>query len=379
MKTKILFAFIAFIFCNCNSNDQKIPSQNLDLVINRTMQENKLPGLAISIVRNDSVILAKGYGVRKLEESAPVNEHTLFQIASITKSFTSTLLGILVDRGKIKWTDPIIKYIPGFETSDPFVTQRLTIQDLLSLRSGLLGAETLNGSSRTDLIPQIKSLKISNSFRIIQTSYNLNVTLAGLIAEIIEGKSWETLVTNELIVPLEMKETYTDIPSALSATKNVSTPYTLDKEKKVVPTEWAETGIYGPADVIISSVYDLSNYMKLYLNNGIFKNKTIINSTILNQIQTPQIITESYKDYFNPKANLLAFGSGCVISDYKGIKIIQMAGMISGSTSLITLIPSEKTGIAILTNEAGAYGAFHPIIYEIIDNLLPSKEHLSKD
>ena len=379
MKTKILFAFIALIFCNCFSNGQKIPSQNLDLVINKTMQENKLPGLAISVVKNDSIILAKGYGVRKLEESAPVNEHTLFQVASITKSFTSTLLGILVDRGKIKWTDPIIKYIPGFETSDPFVTQSLTIQDLLSLRSGLLGAETLNGSSRTDLIPQIKSLKISNSFRIIQTSYNLNVTLAGLIAEIIEGKSWETLVTNELIVPLEMKETYTDIPSALSATKNVSTPYTLDKEKKVVPTEWAETGIYGPADAIISSVFDLSNYMKLYLNNGIFKNKTIINSTILNQIQTPQIITESYKDYFNPKANLLAFGSGCVISDYKGIKIIQMAGMISGSTSLITLIPSEKTGIAILTNEAGAYGAFHPIIYEIIDNLLTSKGHLSKD
>lgn len=272
MRTKILFAFIAFFICNYSSNSQKIPSPNLDLVINKTMQENKLPGLAIAIVKDDSLVFTKGYGVRKLGESAPVNEHTLFQVASITKSFTTTLLGILVDRGKIKWTDPVIKYIPGFETSEPFVTQRLTIQDIVSLRSGFLGAEKLNGASRTDLIPQIKNLKISDSFRTIQTSYNLNITLAGLIAEIIEGKSWETLVSNELIVPLKMKETYTDISSALSATKNVSTQYYLDQEKKVVPTEWAETGIYGPADAIISNVFDLSNYMELYLNNGIFEN-----------------------------------------------------------------------------------------------------------
>jgi len=374
MRTQILLIIIMFFFCSCSSNNHKIYYQDLDLVINKTIQENKLPGLAIALVKDDSVIFAKGYGVRKLGESAPIDEHTLFQAASITKSFTATLLGILVDRGKVKWTDPVINYIPGFETSEPFVTQRLTIQDLVSLRSGLLGAETLHGTSRIELIPQIKNLKISNSFRVIQTSYNLNFTLAGLIAEIIEGKSWETLVNNELIVPLKMKETYTDIPSALAATKNVSTPYFIDKEKNVIPTEWEETGIYGPADAIISNVIDLTNYIKLYLNNGIFENESIVNSETLEQIQTPQMITaEFFKDYFNPKANFMTFGSGCAISDYKGFKIIQMAGMISGSTSLITLIPSEKIGIAIQTNMAAAVNTFSPINYKIIDNLLSTK------
>ncbi len=187
--------------------------------------------------------------------------------ASITKSFTATLLGILADRGKIKWTDPVIKYIPDFETNEPFVTQRLTIQYLVSLRSGFLGRDTLKGLSRIDLLPQIKNLKISNSFRISQTSYNLNYTLAGLIAEMIEGKNWDTL----------------------------------------------------------------------------------------DQIQIPQIITATWaKDYFNPIANFMTFGSGCAVSDYKGIKIIQMAGMISGSTSLLTVVPSENTGIAIQTNMAAA-------------------------
>jgi len=374
MRTQILLIIIVFFFCSCSSDNQKISYQDLDLVINKTMQENKLPGLAIALVKDDSVILAKGYGVRKLGESVPVDEHTLFQAASITKSFTATLLGILVDRGKVKWTDPVINYIPDFETSEPFVTQRLTIQDLVSLRSGLLGAETLHGTNRIDLIPQIKNLKISNSFRVVQTSYNLNFTLAGLIAEIVEGKSWETLVNNELIVPLKMKETFTDIPSALAASKNVATPYLIDKEKNVIPTEWEETGIYAPADAVISNVIDLTNYIKLYLNNGIFENESIVNFETLAQIQTPQMITAGvFKDYYNPKANLMTFGSGCAISDYKGLKIIQMAGMISGSTSLITLIPSEKVGIVIQTNMADAVNTFSPINYKIIDDLLSTR------
>ena len=283
MRTEIILTVIAFLFCSCSSKNQSVSYQDLDSVIYKTMQENKLPGLAIALVKGDSVIFAKGYGVRKLGESAPVDEHTLFQAASITKSFTATLLGILVDRGKLKWTDPVINYIPDFETSEPFVTQTLTIQDLVSLRSGLLGAETLQGTSRIDLIPQIKNLKISNSFRVVQTSYNLNYTLAGLISEKIEGKSWETLVNDELIIPLKMNETFTDIPSALAATKNVSTPYFIDNEKNVVPTEWEETGIYGPADAIISNVTDLTNYIKLYLNNGIFENKSIIFGNIATQ------------------------------------------------------------------------------------------------
>ncbi len=375
MRAHILLISVVFLFCSCTSNNQKISYKDLDMVIEKTMKENKLPGLAIAIVKDDSVIFAKGYGVRKLGESAPVNEHTLFQAASITKSFTATLLGILADRGKIKWTDPVIKYIPGFETSEPFVTQRLTIQDLVSLRSGLLGGDTLHGENRMDLIPQIKNLKISNSFRISPTSYNLNYTLAGLIAEMIEGENWETLLKNELIIPLQMTETYSDIPSALAATENVSTPYYIDNEQ-VLPTEWEETEIYDPADAIISNVMDLANYIRLYLNNGLFENDTIVHPETIDQIQMPQIITPGWaKEYFNPKANFMTFGSGCSISDYKGIKIIQMAGMISGSTSLLTLVPSENTGIAIQTNMAGAVKTLVPVNYKIIDDLLSLKDH----
>jgi CubicO group peptidase (beta-lactamase class C family) len=116
---------------------------------------------------DDSIIYAKGFGVRKTGEPDPVNEHTLYEGASITKSFTATLIGRLVDQGKLKWTDPVIKYIQDFETSEPFVTQNLTIQDLLTFRSGLMDGDKLRGKNRTELIPQIKTLKISNSFRLI--------------------------------------------------------------------------------------------------------------------------------------------------------------------------------------------------------------------
>jgi len=335
------------------------------------MQENKLPGLAITIVKDNSIIFAKGYGVRKLGESAPVDEHTLFQAASITKSFTATFLGILADQGKLKWTDPVKKYIPDFETSESFVTQNMTIQDLVSLRSGLLGGDTLHGESRMDLIPQIKNLKVSNAFRIDQTSYNLNYTLAGFVAEIIEGKSWEEMVKREILSPLKMNETYTNIQSALSSSKNIAYPHRI-KDGKVISIEWNDFGaIYSPAEGIVSNVVDLAKWIRLQLNRGTLENISIIKSETLDDIQNPQTLTlDQFKGYFNPQANIMAIGLGWLISDYKGLKVIQMGGLFPGTSNLITIIPSRKVGIVIQSNISHAFNSFVQINYKLFDDLI---------
>jgi len=368
---KFVFLFSIFLLFTVNRAYSQIavPS-DLNLFVNKVMQENKLPGIALAIVKDDAVVYAKGYGVRTPGKSELVDEHTLFQAASITKSFTATLLGILVDRGKLKWTDPVIKYLPEFETSEPFVTQQLTIQDLFTLRSGIIGGDTLKGKVRTDLIPQIKNLKISNSFRVTQTSYNLSYTLAGLIAETVEGKSWEELIRKELLEPLKMKESFTDIHSAVSSSMNVSTPNYFE-EGKIISTKWDAGGIYGPAEALITNVVDLAKYIRLYLKKGTFENNLLIKPETLDKMQTPQMIPASFaKEYFNPKANIMTMGLGWFISDYRGLKVIQMAGLSSGDTNLITLIPEKNIGIVIQTNMAGAFDAFAPINYKIIDELL---------
>ena len=119
------------------------------------MQTFEVPGLALAIVKDDGVVLAKGYGVRKLGEPAPVDARTLFGIASNTKAFTATALGLLVEEGKVEWDAPVVRYLPAFAMWDPFVTRELTVRDLLVHRSGLgLGAGDLLWWPAVDLRPQ---------------------------------------------------------------------------------------------------------------------------------------------------------------------------------------------------------------------------------
>jgi CubicO group peptidase (beta-lactamase class C family) len=370
MKARILLTIMVLLLTGHILNSQELHKKDLDNFINNIIKKNQLPGLSIAIVFKDSVIHAKGFGIKKIGGSDPVDEHTLYQAASITKSFTATLIGILVDQGKIKWNDPIKKYIPEFETSEPFVTQRLTIQDMLTLRSGLLGGDTLRGANRTTLIPQIKNLQITNSFRLTQSSYNLSYTLLGLIAENMEGKSWEEMVKYKIFTPLNMHETFTDIPAALSSTKNVSIPHYIENAK-VIPTEWDECGIYSPADGIFSNVMDLAKWAKLILHDGTIGNDTIISSEVLKRMLSPQtIVANMFKEYFNPKSNLIALGFGWFVSDYKGYTVIQMGGLSSGTTNVLTIIPSKKIGIVIQTNMGGVFDSLVPINYKILDDLL---------
>ena len=111
------------------SRAQARPPADLDSFVARSMKTFDVPGIAVAIVKDGKVVMAKGYGVRKLGEASPVNERTLFAIGSVSKSFTAAALGMLVDEGKMKWDDPVIKHLPNFLLKDPFVTRELTIRD----------------------------------------------------------------------------------------------------------------------------------------------------------------------------------------------------------------------------------------------------------
>src|SRR5437867_6901335 len=108
----------------------KPPLAGFDQYITQAMQDWKVPGLAIAVVKNDSIVLMKGYGTRTMGNAEPVDEHTLFAIGSSSKAFTATLVAMLVDEGKMRWDDPITLYLPGFQLYDPYVSRELTIRDV---------------------------------------------------------------------------------------------------------------------------------------------------------------------------------------------------------------------------------------------------------
>jgi len=191
----------------------RLPAQlprDLDAYVIRVMRDFEVPGLAIAVVQDGRVLLAKGYGVRKLGESTPVDERTLFGIASNTKAFTATALGILVEEGKIRWDAPVIDYLPGFAMYDPFVTRELTIRDLLVHRSGLgLGAGDLlwwptSTYDRKEIARRLRYIKPATSFRSAYAYDNVLYLVAGQVIETVSGQSWEDFVQTRILARVGM-------------------------------------------------------------------------------------------------------------------------------------------------------------------------------
>jgi len=183
------------------------PPSDLDAYVTSVLKTFAVPGLSVAIVKNGRVVLAKGYGIRKIGDSSRVDEHTLFGIGSNTKAFTSALLAKLVDEGKITWDDKVYERLPGFQMYDPYVSHEMTIRDLLTHKSGMgLGEGDLlfwphTTYSRNEIVYRLRFMKPQSSFRSHYAYDNLMYIAAGQIIAALTGKSWEDNVRQQIFAP----------------------------------------------------------------------------------------------------------------------------------------------------------------------------------
>ncbi len=193
---------------------QQVPT-DLDAYVARAMQTFGVPGISVAIVKDGKVVLAKGYGVRKLGDSTPVDENTLFGIGSNTKAFTAAAMATLVDEGKLDWDDPVYERLKGFEMYDPYVSKEMRIRDLLCHRSGLgLGEGDLmfwphTTFTRDEVVYRVRFLKPATSFRSHYAYNNLMFVTAGQLVAENTGKTWDDYVREKIFVPLGMNNTNT--------------------------------------------------------------------------------------------------------------------------------------------------------------------------
>jgi CubicO group peptidase (beta-lactamase class C family) len=213
------------------------PAQtDLDAYVTRVLKEFEVPGLAVAIVKDGKVVMAKGYGVRKLGEPTAVDENTLFGIASNTKAFTAAALAMLVDEGKISWDDPVVKHLSGFQLYDSYVTREMTIRDLLTHRSGLgLGAGDLlwwppTDFSRDELVSRLRFIKPASSFRSRYAYDNVLYMVAGQVITAVTSKSWDDFIKERIFSPLGMTTSNTSV-TAFSSSSNVATPHAKFNER----------------------------------------------------------------------------------------------------------------------------------------------------
>jgi len=354
------------------------PAQDyVDRVVERARQEFDVPGISVAIVKDGNVVLAKGYGVRKLGEAAPVTAHSLFRIASNTKAFTTAALAMLVDEGKIRWDDAVIGHMRDFQMYDPYVTRELTVRDLLVHRSGLgLGAGDLmffppSDLSREEIIRRLRFVKPATSFRSGYAYDNLLYLVAGQLIPAVTGKSWDDFVKERIFIPLGMTSTNTST-QALKGASDVAIPHSKAGGKlEALPHEDVDNN--APAGAINSCVADLAKWVTVQLNHGDMGSSRLFSEAQSKEMWSAQTIMPIGDAPGGALAalhpNFSAYGLGWGLSDYRGKKIVFHTGGLSGYVSRVTMIPDLKLGVVVLTNQE-ATGAFQAVTYTILDHYL---------
>ncbi len=349
------------------------PLKGLDAYILKAMKDWEVPGLAVAVVKDDKVILAKGYGVKEIGKTDPVDENTLFAIGSNTKAFTATALALLVQDRKLSWDDHAADLLKGFQLFDPYVTRELTVRDLLSHRSGLgrRGDALWYGQDfgRDEILRRIRFLKPNSSFRSQYGYQNIMVMAAGQIIPAVAGVSWDEFVKERLFKPLGMTRSNTstkDLPDAV----NVASPHTK-RDGKVVAIPYRNIDNIAPAGSINSSVKEMALWHRFQLGNGKFDGKQILDPAVLQVTHDPHImipLSPGQRKKF-PSTHFMAYGLGWVLQDYRGREIIWHNGGIDGMLSHQGFLPEENLGIIVLTN-SDSNGLDAALFYRIVDAFL---------
>ncbi len=357
VKTVLVVAALAPIVPSTGTAQQREPWPGYDAYVNAALATWKVPGVGIAIVRNDSIVYAKGYGVREIGKAGPVNERTIFAIGSSSKAFTAAALAMLVDEGKVRWDDPATKYLSNLQLFDPYATRELSIRDILSHRSGLSRGDMMwYGSEfdRDEILRRVRFLQPSWSFRSQFGYQNLMYLAAGQVTARVANTTWDDFVTRRIFQPLGMNATNTTI-RALAGQSNVASPHAeIDDTVRAIP--WRNIDNIAPAGSINSNVVDMAQWVRLHLGKGKYGGRQLITAANLEEMHTPHTIIRQDPGFrmLFPGVNFFEYGLGWFLQDYRSKKVVHHGGNIDGMSALVTMIPEDNFGMVVLTNANGS-------------------------
>ena len=378
IRNSIVFLAAAALAAAPAGAQQALPfaQAELDAQVQRALREFQVPGAAIAIVKDGRVVMERGFGVRRLGEAAPVDEHTLFQIASNSKAFTSAALAMLVDEGKLGWDDRVIDHLPWFRLSDPYATREFTIRDLLTHRSGMgLGAGDLlwyrSTYSPREVMERIRVVPLVTSFRSAYAYDNVLYGVAGEVVAAVSGQRWEDFVRDRMFAPLGMTESVT-LASRTPAGGNVAVPHSrFQGALRVVRADTMDNN--AAAAAIVASVHDLARWMIAQLDSGRIagSERRLWSAARTREMWTgvtPIPIGGGAPQLAAYTPNFHLYGLGWFLRDYRGMKVATHTGGAAGMTSRTVLVPELKLGIVMLTN--GESPAMTAVPWWIMDRYL---------
>lgn len=309
----------------------------------------QVPGMAIGVVLDGEVILARGIGWRDRDQEAPVTERTVFAIGSATKAFTALALATLVDDGTLDFDTPVRDYLPDFALHDPMATERATTRDLLCHRTGLPRHDLLwYGSrlSREELYRRLPHLELSEDFRVRWQYQNLMYMTAGYLGGTLVGATWEQLVADRVLEPLSMRGANFSVAES-QRLEDHARPYDVrDGELTEIP--FRDLSSIGPAGSINANLEDMITWVRLHLGGGEVDGVRVLSRPVIDELHTPQmVISRPVTELATP---MIAYAMGWFVEPYRGRRALHHGGNIDGFSSLVTFMPDDGLGVVILTN-----------------------------
>src|SRR5579875_3350519 len=312
--------------------------EGIDDFIQSVMQDIKVPGLALAVVKDGEVLLARGYGKRNAAGDLAVTPQTLFAIGSSSKAFTAMALAVLVDEGKLDWETPVRHYIPSFKLYDAFASERLTPRDLLIHSSGL---------PRHDLAWYQSTISRKDLFDRLQFFEPLGMTNANFSVH-------DSQRTGDFALPYK------------------------EVEGEVQPIAFYDRfQAVGPAGSINADVLSMAKWISCFLNRGAYGNEgqRLVSEAQFNQLITPQMVCpplptlfERYEETFHWN-----YGLGWLLTSYRGHVMAQHGGNIDGFSALVGFMPDDNFGVVVLTNLDGNF-ATEIVLFNVCDRLLGLSE-----
>ncbi len=363
----LLFGWINISYGQKNPEAQKIKA--FDQWAEQAMKNWDLPGMAVTIVKDGKVLLAKGYGVRELGKPDAVDMHTQFSIGSTTKAMTAVCMGMLVDEGLVKWDDPVVQHLPEMQLYDAYATRSLRIRDLFTHNSGVGNTDFLWGNM------SISSEAITQKMRDVEPAYplrggfiyqNIFYLIAGQVIERVSGTPWDRFIRERIFKPLNMIHTVPLLKD--THPENQSTAH-YKVEGKITPIKHMSADAVGPAGSVYACIDDLSKWTISMLDSSKYAGGRLLKPSTWAEMFKPQVIVPASQFYPTMqiiKPSWTTYGLGWFQHDYKGRKVNYHTGSLPGEIAMHAQLPSEKLGFFFVGNKDHAE-LRHAMVYKTFD------------
>ncbi len=333
------------------------------------LRESGVPGMAVAVIHDDAVLFSGGFGVRELGKEEAIDAETVFQLASVSKSLSATVVSSVVADGAISWHTRMADLDSGFALHDAWPTQNVSLADLFAHRSGLPdhAGDVLEdlGFDRDQVLHRLRFLEPEYSFREGYAYTNFGLTAAAVAVATAVGMSWEDLCEERLFAPLGMEQTSSRFADYM-AEPNRAIPHVKDGADWVVTPQQRDPDPQSPAGGISSTARDLAQWVRLQLAQGSFDGTQLIPAAALAPMHIPQAVSNVPQDPATQRAGFYGLGSNVSYTDFGAAQWSHSGAFALGAGTAYYLLPGSGFGVLALTNGAPV-GAPESLCLSLLD------------